>query len=175
MYFPLAKWYDWYTFKAVTDKGGVNISIDTPLDHLPLHIRGNSIIPMQAPGLTTIESRKNPYSLLVALDVSGGLDTFGDIYLDDGETENATEYTYVTYTCHGQQLSSYAQGTGYASKNHLPPLTSVVILGVPNQPSLVALDGKPVAFNSSIVGDTFVLTVTGLNVTMDTSFNLNWV
>ncbi len=43
---------------------------------------------MQEPGLTTAESRKNPYSLLVALE-SGRAD--GSLYLDDGETWNATE------------------------------------------------------------------------------------
>ena len=56
---------------------------------LQLHVRGGSIIPMQlGPGLTTTETRKNPYSLLVAL--AGGGAT-GDLYLDDGETYNTTE------------------------------------------------------------------------------------
>ena len=43
---------------------------------------------MQDPGLTTTESRKNPYSLLVAL-IEGRAD--GSLYLDDGETFNTTE------------------------------------------------------------------------------------
>ena len=38
---------------------------------------------MQDPGLTTTESRKNPFSLLVALDESGAAK--GDLFLDDGE------------------------------------------------------------------------------------------
>jgi len=53
-----------------------------------MYIRGGNIIPIQAPGLTTAESRKNPYSLIVALR-SGRAD--GGIYLDDGESYNATE------------------------------------------------------------------------------------
>ena len=57
-----------------------------------IYIRGGHIIPMQGPGLTTTESRRNPYSLLVALDVAGGSQAFGDIYLDDGESENPTKY-----------------------------------------------------------------------------------
>ncbi len=56
-----------------------------------VHVRGGSILPMQEPGLTTTESRKNSYSLLVALDVTAGTDAFGDLYLDDGETYNTTE------------------------------------------------------------------------------------
>ncbi len=33
---PPAKWYDWYTYQAVTDKGGVSISVDTPIDYVPV-------------------------------------------------------------------------------------------------------------------------------------------
>ncbi len=44
---------------------------------------------MQEPGLTTTESRENPYSLLVALDPQAA--AMGDLYLDDGETVNTTE------------------------------------------------------------------------------------
>ncbi len=55
---------------------------------MQLYIRGGTIIPMQEPGLTTTESRKNPYSLIVALR-SGRAD--GSLYLDDGETYNASE------------------------------------------------------------------------------------
>ena len=53
-----------------------------------IYIRGGQIIPMQEPGLTTLESRKNPYSLLVAL--QGG-NANGGLYLDDGLTFNTTE------------------------------------------------------------------------------------
>ena len=56
-----------------------------------IHVRGGHIIPMQGPGMTTTESRNNPYSLLVALDLTGGADAFGDIYIDDGDSYNTTE------------------------------------------------------------------------------------
>ena len=46
---------------------------------------------MQEPGLTTTESRRNPYSLIVALDVAGGSDAFGDVYLDDGESNSTVK------------------------------------------------------------------------------------
>lgn len=53
-----------------------------------IYIRGGQIIPMQEPGLTTTESRKKPYSLLVALQ-SGNAG--GALYLDDGITFNTSE------------------------------------------------------------------------------------
>ena len=40
------------------------------------------MIPMQKPGLTTAESRKNDYTLLVVLDAIG--EASGDVFLDDG-------------------------------------------------------------------------------------------
>jgi len=53
-----------------------------------MYIRGGFIIPLQEPALTTNESRKNPYSLIVALELGGAS---GGLYLDDGETYNTSE------------------------------------------------------------------------------------
>lgn len=47
------------------------------------------LIPTQEPALTTTESRKNPFSLLVALDEGGAAE--GDLFLDDGEAITITE------------------------------------------------------------------------------------
>ena len=53
-----------------------------------MYVRGGFIIPMQEPSLTTNESRKNPYSLIVALQTGSAS---GGLYLDDGETYNTTK------------------------------------------------------------------------------------
>ena len=173
VYFPKAKWYDWYTHEAITDSGGEYQMVDTPIDHVPIYIRGSHIIPMQGPGLTTAESRKNPYSLIVALDVAGGSQAIGDIYLDDGESENPANYTYVQYVCEGQQLRAYPQGNGFGSS--VPLLSNVTIMGLPSRPSVVSLNGSATRFLVSYAGDTLVLHVTALNIPMDTKFTLDWV
>ena len=49
---------------------------------LQIHLRGGTVIPMQKPGNTTTESRKNDYTLLVVLDGIG--EARGDLFLDDG-------------------------------------------------------------------------------------------
>jgi alpha-glucosidase len=57
------------------------------LDIIPLHYRGGSIVPTQAPALTTTASRANPFGADVALDESGAAE--GWAYLDDGVTVSA--------------------------------------------------------------------------------------
>ena len=61
------------------------------------------------------------------------------------------------------------------SKNHLPSLMNVTVIGLSNPPTVVSLDGKPPKFTFSYIGKSLVLYVTGLNVTMDTNFTLDWI
>jgi alpha-glucosidase len=77
-------WYDWYNQSAVTASAGQNITIDAPLGHIPVYIRGGAVLPTQQPGLTTEASRKNPWGLIAALDASGA--ARGELYVDDGES-----------------------------------------------------------------------------------------
>jgi alpha-glucosidase len=58
-----------------------------------VHVRGGGIIPWQAPELTTTATRKNPYSLIVALslaDTASGL-----LYIVRGtqHTAHSTQHT----------------------------------------------------------------------------------
>ena len=55
---------------------------------LQIHLRGGTVIPMQKPGNTTTESRKNDYTLLVVLDGIG--EASGDLFLDDGLSVDIT-------------------------------------------------------------------------------------
>lgn len=74
---------------------GVNTSVEAPLGHIPVFLRGGSILPLQQPGNTTATSRQNPFNLLIALDKQGS--AAGNLYLDDGESlvQEATKYIEV--------------------------------------------------------------------------------
>lgn len=90
-------WYDWYNHTAVAGVArGQNVTIDAPLGHIPVYVRGGSVVPTQEPGLTTRASRGNPWGLLVALDLQGAAQ--GTLYLDDGESlvPNATTWVKVS-------------------------------------------------------------------------------
>jgi alpha-glucosidase len=90
-------WYDWYNQSAVTAGPGKNITIDAPLGHIPVYVRGASILPIQEPALTTAASRRNPWGLLVALSSDGAAS--GSLYVDDGESlqPNATLWVQVCF------------------------------------------------------------------------------
>jgi alpha-glucosidase len=88
------RWYDWYTQKEIKGVGpGENVTIDAPLGHIPLYVRGGSVVPIQEPGMTTAESRLNPWGLIVALDEDQAAK--GWLYIDDGESLEPMTFTWV--------------------------------------------------------------------------------
>jgi len=88
-------WYDWYNQTAVTAGPGQNITIDAPLGHIPVYVRGGSVLPTQEPGMTTTEGRSNPWGIISATNFEGAAK--GQLYIDDGESlkPNATLWVEV--------------------------------------------------------------------------------
>lgn len=89
-------WYDWYSQTSVVAKPGENVTIEAPLGHIPVYIRGGKILPTQEPGMTTRDCRKNPWGLIAATSLEGS--ATGNLYVDDGESlvQNATLLVDVT-------------------------------------------------------------------------------
>jgi alpha-glucosidase len=88
-------WYDWYTQSAITASPGQNVTIDAPLGHIPVYIRGGAVLPIQEPGYTTAECRANPWGVIAASSLEGTAK--GVLYLDDGESlvQNSTLFVEV--------------------------------------------------------------------------------
>ncbi len=61
-YFPKARWFDYYTGKEISETGRTH-ELDAPYDHIPLHIRGGSIIVTQQPAINTVQ-RFNEYDFI---------------------------------------------------------------------------------------------------------------
>lgn len=91
-----AVYYDWYDQSAITAGAGENITIDAPLGHIPVYLRGGYVIPTQEPAMVTRNARKNPWSLIAALSLEGT--AAGSLYVDDGESivQNSTLYVEVS-------------------------------------------------------------------------------
>lgn len=163
-------WYDWYNQSAITSSPGQNITIDAPLGHIPVYIRGGAILPIQEPALTTRECRKNPWGLLVASNLEGMAS--GELYLDDGESvvPNATLWVDFSMT----QNSLYASGRGsYVDSNSLANIT---ILGVSSPVTNVDWNGASLTSGWTYNSTSQVLAVKGLsNSTSDGAWTSDWV
>lgn len=75
-------YYDWYNQSAVPVPRRKNTTIDAPWGHIPVYLRGGAIIAAQEMRMTTRDSRKTDWSLIVAMGVDGRAG--GRVYLDDG-------------------------------------------------------------------------------------------
>lgn len=151
-------WYDWYTGEAMSAKPGENVTIPAPLGHIPVYIRGGSVLPQQEALYTTSECRNSSYSLLVALDANGA--ATGQLYIDDGESlvPNATLFVDLT----ASEGSLYASARGlYEDTN---ALANVTIMGVTSEPNSVTLNGEDVS-NVAYDSDSQVLKLTELTST----------
>ncbi|KAI1174868.1 glycoside hydrolase family 31 protein [Nemania sp. FL0916] len=119
-------WYDWYNQTRVTGvESGQNVTIEAPLGHIPVFVRGGNVVPMHEPGLTTADVRASPWSLLVALDQKG--EANGGLYLDDGESVNPEATAQIDFSASQSSLTATRSGSYDEDKN---PLSYVTILGV---------------------------------------------
>lgn len=163
-------WYDWYTQSAVNASAGENVTIPAPLGHIPLYIRGGSVLPMQEPGYTTYESRRNPWALLVALSSEGA--ATGSLYVDDGESIAPNATLFVEFSAKSGVLSAAATGV-WVDEN---PLANITILGLASKPGNLTLNGSPVGSGVDFNSESGVLKVTGLaNVTRGGAWSSDWV
>lgn len=82
-YFPDARFYDYYTGGEVAVRKGY-VELDAPFTHIPLHIRGGGVLPVQASAVNTDLARRNPLGLIAALDDRG--EARGNFYYDAGDS-----------------------------------------------------------------------------------------
>lgn len=151
-------WYDWYTGERVDAQAGVNTTIDAPLGHIPVFIRGGSVLPLQEPGYTTTESRNNPWGLVVALSDDG--DATGSLYVDDGISLEPNATLSIQFAATDGQLKANVTGD-YADSN---ALGNVTVLGVFDGCGSIKLNGETVDESKvDYDGDAGVLKLTGLN------------
>jgi len=157
-------WYDWYTGSLANEVGSsANVTIEAPLGHIPVFIRGGSVIVGQEPGYTIAESRKGEWKVIVALD--GQSSANGEVYMDDGASlEVGEEYRKVQLNMreHDGVLSLATKGHGmWRDANSLG---NVTVLGVSEKVCDVSWNGETVGREVRVEWDGArqVLSVVGL-------------
>lgn len=165
-----AVYYDWYTQTAVEASPGENKTIDAPLGHIPVFIRGGYVLPLQEPAMTTRDARKNPWGVLAALGLGGSAK--GSLYIDDGESQIQNATLYVEFTATHDALYASARGTFHDPN----PLANITILGVRKNVTKVSLNGQSIASsNFKYDNDSKALLVTRLiDMTKEGAWKHDW-
>jgi alpha-glucosidase len=76
------RWYDRYSLQQVQAEPGQNVTLEAPLEVVPVHLRGGTVLASQRPANTTKHTRMEGWSLIVALDANQA--AMGELFLDDG-------------------------------------------------------------------------------------------
>ncbi|XP_011882286.1 PREDICTED: lysosomal alpha-glucosidase-like [Vollenhovia emeryi] len=171
VYVPRGLWYDYYTLKSFFSIGK-HFTLPAPIDTIPLLIRGGSILPAQKPGVTTTESRKNDFELVVALDEAGNAN--GELYWDDGDSLDSIKnkkFLWQSFVANQSNLMNVKlEEASYFMEEVI--LGKVQILGLQQQVSRVFLNKNEIGFKYDVF--TSSLDITGLQVDMRQPFEFYW-
>ncbi|KAM3922289.1 lysosomal alpha-glucosidase-like [Leptodactylus fuscus] len=170
-YFPAGSWFALLTGAQITSKGQW-IDLPAPMSTINVHVRGGHILPVQMPGMTTEETRRNSLTLVVALTPEGFAQ--GDLFWDDGDslaTFDRMDYTQVVFIAANNALVSELVHVNSAADNLT--LESVHIYGLANPPKKVLVNQEPTD-NFAFRSDTKVLIVSKLCLQIGIQFSITW-
>jgi alpha-D-xyloside xylohydrolase len=110
VYLPAGTWYDFWTGSTVT--GGSTMTVNAPLNQIPLFVRAGSIVPM-GPNIQYATQSADPLEIRVYKGQDGSF----TLYEDEGDTYNyeTGKYATITFTWNDatKQLSIGAQSGSY--------------------------------------------------------------
>ena len=89
VYLPSVKWYNFWTGDSL--RGGQTITVQTPLDIMPIYVRAGSILPM-GPEITYADTAADPIELRVYTGANGSF----TLYEDEGDSYNYEQGVYAT-------------------------------------------------------------------------------
>ncbi|ANB15348.1 glucan 1,3-alpha-glucosidase ROT2 [Sugiyamaella lignohabitans] len=125
-------YYDFDNF-AVTYSGEGYHSIDTPLEKIPVLLRGGHIhARRERPRRSATLMKNDPYTIVIALDKNG--DAEGKLYLDDGESYDYQKGEFVLQTIKysSKERTITGQPTAESSSKLYPfsslPIEKIVII-----------------------------------------------
>jgi len=134
VYFPgnsSQRWYDFDTFKL--HNGGISDAIPTPMDKIPVFIRGGMIVPMKERiRRASSMMRNDPYTIVIALDEKG--EAAGELYIDDGHSLDyqSGRYIYSKITMDGSSIHKWNTHSEYSDTKSW--VERIIILGLKKKP-----------------------------------------
>ncbi|KKP06647.1 alpha 1,3-glucosidase [Trichoderma harzianum] len=100
-------YYDYFTYKTVKTEQGKHVTLDAPIDRIPMLIRGGHIITRRdIPRRSSALMRFDDYTLVIS--VSKNQEAEGELYVDDGDSYDYLDgqYIYRKFTLTPNVLSS---------------------------------------------------------------------
>jgi alpha-glucosidase (family GH31 glycosyl hydrolase) len=171
-YFPDSRHFSYFDGAEVAVRGGF-LTLNAPLNVIPIHVRGGHILPTQQPANSTMWSRSLPMGLLVALD--DALSATGSLFWDDGESVNTYEnnqYYFATFSVSGGQLTSQIVFDGYRGVDSLR-LNDVRVMGIPSSVTSVTVNRTPTS-SWTQNATTKQLTITDIGSPLNADLTITW-
>ncbi|GAA5805264.1 hypothetical protein HPULCUR_010778 [Helicostylum pulchrum] len=169
--FPPGIWYDWYTHDVLRTNSSVEenfiVTLDAPLTHVPVHIRGGAVIVTKVPELLVDKTYATPYNIIVALDENR--QAFGRLYIDDGYSIQPVNKSSINFIFTGNTLTV----NGQFNYRNTECIGNITILSDQNITySSATLGDKKVAM--VLNGTTTATLVTGGTVFLDKGFSIHF-
>jgi len=174
IFFPKGRWFSISDNREVpSSEIGRRLRIQTPLNSIAVYIRGGTIVPWQTPAVNTVLSRKNDFSILVALDENSR--ATGSLYWDDGDSINLKN-SFVSFDASQTNNLGTVQIKLVSDKYKIdPPLNSAIVCGIRDRPSSVSVDGvqlprERVEYDETVKS----LRLSQLGIQLDQAHTISW-
>ncbi|KAI0123932.1 glycoside hydrolase family 31 protein [Xylariales sp. AK1849] len=160
-------YYDYFTYNKLSTHKGKTVSVDAPIENIPVLMRGGHIFPRRdIPRRSTQLMKYDDYTLVVVL--GKGLTARGELYVDDGDSFDYQKGQYIhrVFEFHQLLLTSAAavsthegktlRDSGWIKRFHDVSFDKIILVGAPSSwegktEVEVASDGKktnvPLQFN----------------------------
>lgn len=174
-YFPASHWYDYYSGELVvkSDDNGTTLSLNAPIDHIPLHIRGGYILSTQKPAMNTAASRLNPFGLIVAPDENG--EARGDFFYDDGHTDiREDRYFYATLYLSENRLVMNVEKNNYSEMSARVLDTVRIFTPRPLRDVDFIVNGNETVDRENIRYEDHQVVLVNLGLRMNERFQIEW-
>lgn len=180
-YFPSDTWYRYDTGELIKANGSY-VTLDAPLEMINVHVRGGFIVPYQFPNVTTVESRANPFGILVALkqQADGSSRAVGEMFWDDGESIDSVEQVkYNTFKFESEQTSKSGMLTisckefGYNTTMNLGEIKVYGVISVPRQVQINSVDHGQYEYIDSV--RVLHISYSGPRLDEEQPINVSWI
>ncbi|KAI0596727.1 alpha glucosidase-like protein [Biscogniauxia sp. FL1348] len=135
-------YYDYFTYKKLSTSKGKHVTVQAPLETIPILMRGGHIFPRRdIPRRSAQLMRFDDYTLVVVLSKNGKAE--GELYVDDGETFDYEKGQYIHRTfkfdglaltstdAEGRDTKSIEEGEWLKRMNDVA-VDKIIIVGAPS-------------------------------------------